>query len=90
MGKISINFEKEKEGEYCAKKKLLGMLAKNTEYHFLDNYFSNEIGVPISMMLALKEQSLMAYMEANKMVMSTETRMRVFVQLCSGVQTLWE
>lgn len=42
------------------------------------------------MSLSLKDQTLTSFFEANAVVMSLETKMRILVQIYSAIQTLWE
>ena len=46
--------------------------------------------MPVLMSLSLKDQTLTSFFEANAVVMSLETKMRILVQICSAIQTLWE
>lgn len=65
-------------------------MPKNTEYHFLDKYFKNDLNLPVLIYLSLNDQSLPKFFETNSIVMSIETKMRILVQIVSAVHTLWE
>ncbi len=55
LGKITVNLEKEDDAIARAKVKFLMSLPRNTEYHFLDKYFKNDLSAPIIITLSLKE-----------------------------------
>ena len=70
--------------------KFLNQMPKNTEYHFLDKYFKNPDTLPVMISLSLKEVSAHRYLLNNALCISLETKMRILLQVCSAVHTLWE
>ena len=60
------------------------------EYHFIDKYYRPPLNFPILISLSLKEQSLHHYLIKNAAIMSLETKMRILIQIYSGINILWE
>jgi hypothetical protein len=69
--------------------KFLSRMPKNTEYHFLDKYFQNPGKQnPVIISLNIKEKSVHHYLLTNALSVSLETKMRILLQVCTGIHTL--
>lgn len=65
-------------------------LPKQLEYHFIDKYFKPPLNLPILISISLKEENLSKYLNANASIISYQTKMRILLQIYSGVSVLWE